>query len=177
MVFSVGASQASVTEPLALVPEPEELLEPLLLLPEATVPPLLELLELLLPEAIVPPLLELLELPLPEATVPPLLELLELPEPLEGVLLGPVALAPVLATGVAVAVPVGAAGVTMIDRGGSGSEVPLALADMTMFEYWPVSALVGVPESSPVTPLKLAQAGLCSMLYEAAEAVVCGRKL
>ena len=80
---------------------------------------------------------------------------------------------PVLATGVG-----GGrrrrAGVTIIDRGGSGNELPLASAEMMMFEYWPVSALVGVPESSPVMVLKLAHAGLCTMLYEPAEEATCG---
>ena len=60
-MFSVGASQASVIELLALVVEPDELLEPLFeaVAPDEVPLPLLLLLLLLLPEATTLPLLEL----------------------------------------------------------------------------------------------------------------------
>ena len=173
----MGAFQASVIELVVGALDPDELFEPLPPLPPELLEPPFEAVE---PEAVpllpvpllplVPPLLLLL----PEATVDPLLDpLLEPPElsepdPSEVLMPGPVGFAPVLADGSAV----GVAGVTMIDSGGSGTEVPSALAEMMMFVYWPASALLGTPESSPVMKLKLAQAGLCSMLYE--EAAACG---
>jgi hypothetical protein len=56
------------------------------------------------------------------------------------------------------------AAMTRIEKAGSSAVVVPSSALMTMLEYWPVSGLLGVPESSPVVLPKLAQTGLFWML-------------
>ncbi len=54
--------------------------------------------------------------------------------------------------------------VTAIGNEGSDALVVPSLTLMVMFEYVPTSAAVGVPDSSPVALLKLAQLGAFLML-------------
>jgi hypothetical protein len=98
-----------------------------------------------LPELLEPPVLlaapELLE-PVVETTrVPAPLELLE--EPLVGLL---------------------PAAVTWMEKAGSALVLVPSLAAMTILGYGPASGALGVPESSPVVTVKLAQTGLFWML-------------
>jgi len=107
---------------------------------------------------------------LPELEVLPALDVL--PELLAVPVLPVVALVPVLAVLLEVLPPVlvpvlpVAGAVTWIENGGSEAVELLPLAAITMFEYSPVSAVEGIPESSPVETLKLAQPGLLLMLKE-----------
>jgi hypothetical protein len=55
-------------------------------------------------------------------------------------------------------------GVTWIEKGGSATEFVPSLAAMTIFGYVPVSDVLGLPESWPVSDPKLAHAGLLLML-------------
>jgi hypothetical protein len=88
------------------------------------------------PEAVAAELAEATEAA-PELLLEELPELLE--EPLAGLLL---------------------AAMTWIEKAGSPVVVVPSLAVMTMLLYWPVSGVVGVPESSPVVSPNVAQSGL-----------------
>ena len=70
--------------------------------------------------------------------------------------------------------------VTAMAKAGRETLVVPSLALMAMFEYVPTSAAVGVPDSSPVAVLKVAQTGVFLMLKASAAplgSVVAGVKL
>jgi hypothetical protein len=60
--------------------------------------------------------------------------------------------------------PTSGRGVTWIEKMGSETEVMPSVAAMMIFAYSPASAALGIPESSPVSTPKVAQAGLFWML-------------